>query len=59
VINAEGLRLLQRLMVRQHQARAETYLARALKHLERVSDASLLADCTAALVMARALRTPA
>jgi len=27
--------------------------------MERVSDASLLADCTAALVMARALRTPA
>jgi hypothetical protein len=58
VIDTEGLRLLQYLMMRQRQARAEAHLARALKSLGRVGDEPLLAHFTAVLAMSRALRTP-
>jgi hypothetical protein len=57
--NAAGVRALGRLLMAQKLDRAERSLARALKSLDKVEDESLLAHFTAALAMARALRTPA
>jgi hypothetical protein len=57
--NAVGVQVLGRLLMAQKLDRAERSLARALKSLDKAEDEALLADLTAALAMARALRTPA
>jgi len=54
--NAAGARVLGQLLLTQQLDRAERSLARVLKIMEKTEDTSLLAQLTAALGTARALR---
>lgn len=56
--NATGARMLGRLLIAQQLDRAERSLARVQKTLGKAGDESLLAQLTATLGMARALRVP-
>ena len=56
--NAAGARVLGLFLMAQKLDRAERAMVRALKTMEKAGEASLMAQFTAALGMARALRLP-